>query len=887
MNDTNLTQYKQRVEEIEESLLDVIASVASGNLDAKVTVPENSEVLANLAIGLEYLIEDLREMAQKKESDLPTGTSPAPEFKSPKGQSIKNDKLHSSMENGETLAGMSLSNEGGFIPAPKQILSNSQAVSNQQTVQTANGESSQSLSVPIKLQDEIIGVLGFNRNSNIPWTPQEISTVESITEQIGLALENQRLFEQTQAALAEADTLYQATAAVNTAESYQEILHAIRSFSQLGKLASEMKIGLFDQPLTPSQSPFSVQFVSSIPTQVNDATIPQQIPFEDLGNFLDEHNISSSDITFVNNIHQNSQTSNYIKDTEKDVNIQSMAFIPLVVGGQWIGLIQSSYTGTFQFSEDEIRRTSVISSQASVAIQNLRSLELAEIAVEEMREVDRLKSEFLANMSHELRTPLNSIIGFSRVILKGIDGPINEIQEQDLTAIHTSGQHLLDMINNILDLSKIDAGKMELHIEEIELQDVLESVISTARGLIKEKPIKLISKIPEQLPQAYADRTRVRQIMLNLLQNASKFTDEGTITAGVEITEDQKFVKLYVSDTGIGISDKDQEKLFERFSQVDSSLTRKVGGTGLGLSITKALVEMQNGEIGLDSEVGKGSTFWFTVPIVIEEPADHSSEDFQPSLSPHTKVIVSIDDDERVISLYQRYLKDHGYHVIPITNSSNALALLKEIKPYAITLDIMMENKDGWQIIQEIKEDPETKDIPVIICSIVEERDKAYQLGAVSYLVKPILETELVQAITALEISTKQDKANILVIDDDPGIFPVIQLALQNEDQYQLTFAQGGFAGLEALKNNQPDALILDLMMPDLDGFSILETMQGDSALRKIPTIVLTAADLSSEQRAKIDQTHWELLTKGNLNENRLINYLENALSQISTPPKE
>jgi CheY-like chemotaxis protein len=438
------------------------------------------------------------------------------------------------------------------------------------------------------------------------------------------------------------------------------------------------------------------------------------------------------------------------------------------------------------------------------------------------------------------------------------------------------------MINNILDLSKIEAGKMELSIEEVELHDALESAVATARGLVKEKDIKLIDDTPDQLPTVMADRTRVRQILLNLLQNAVKFTDEGTITLTVDIIEDPdtkaSFAKLSVRDTGIGISTEDQAMLFERFSQVDSSLTRKVGGTGLGLSITKHLVEMQGGIINLESSVGKGSTFFFTVPVAT--PATEDEEVPEP-VALGSKVILSIDDDEKVISLYKRYLSSHGFQVISLTDPTTALEQIKKIKPHAITLDIMMPSIDGWQVIQQIKSDPETSDIPVIICSIVEDKDKGYKLGATDYLVKPILEDELVRAIQRLKLDTDQEFHDLLVIDDDPNVLYLIDKAIRKMPNINLLFAEGGLRGLEMLKDKQPDALILDLLMPDLDGFSILETMQQDPALKKIPVIILTAADLTAEDRARIEDYKQELIKKDMFKEDVLISHLERALDTI------
>ena len=373
-------------------------------------------------------------------------------------------------------------------------------------------------------------MIGFNRSAEQPWTPQEIATIETITEQLGLALENQRLFEQTQKALSETELLYKATAELNTAQSYTDILYVLKEYSEIGAQASQMHISLFDREHAESEQIDRFVMIAQIPEWLQ-TTQTLNYDLMNSESFRLSGLLTPDQVTVMQDIDNSPFLPEEIKVAFMEyADARAIAFIPLVVGGQWIGVIDCTYATTVSFSEDEIRRTASISAQASTAIQNLYSIDIAQRAVEEMREVDRLKSEFLANMSHELRTPLNSIIGFSRVILKGIDGPINELQQQDLEAIHHSGQHLLDMINNILDLSKIEAGKMELRIEEIDLDDVVNSVVSTARGLVKEKPIRLLTEIPEKLPIISADRTRVRQIMLNLLQNASKFTDEGSIT---------------------------------------------------------------------------------------------------------------------------------------------------------------------------------------------------------------------------------------------------------------------------------------------------------------------------------------------------------------------
>jgi len=418
------------------------------------------------------------------------------------------------------------------------------------------------------------------------------------------------------------------------------------------------------------------------------------------------------------------------------------AAIPLRIGHRIIGVLDVQAKTENSFTDDEMAVLQTLADQVAVAIDNARSFELSQQAVMEMREIDRLKSQFLANMSHELRTPLNSIIGFSRVIIKGIDGPVTELQQQDLTAIYNSGQHLLGLINDILDLAKIEAGKMELAFDEVNIADIVTSVLSTMSGLVKDRPIQIKRFIEPHLPTVRADAIRTRQVMINLLSNASKFTDEGDITVRVGLDtapNGLKEIRVSVTDTGPGISKEDQEKLFQAFSQVDDSPTRKTGGTGLGLSICQQLITLHGGRIWVDSEVGKGSTFSFTLPLFRNEKGS--------LLAGGGKLILSIDDDIHVIELFERYLNPQGYKVIPLTDPSQALERVKQLKPLAVTLDVMMPGVDGWKVLDILKGDSETRDVPVIICSIVEDPEKANKLGASDYLVKPILEDDLISAV--------------------------------------------------------------------------------------------------------------------------------------------
>ena len=555
-------------------------------------------------------------------------------------------------------------------------------------------------------------------------------------------------------------------------------------------------------------------------------------------------------------------------------NTRAEAGIPLKIGDRVTGAIDLQSNEIEAFKQEDIAVLEILADQVAVALENARSYDLAQRAMEEMRETDRIKSQFLANMSHELRTPLNSIIGFSRVILKGIDGPISDPQQQDLSAIYNSGQHLLGLINDILDLSKIEAGKMELAFDEVNMGDTIHSVMSTAVGLVKDKQIRLQEQVEPNLPSVRADSMRLRQILLNLISNAAKFTEEGTIIVSANAHTNslgKQEVMVSVTDSGPGISPEDQEKLFRPFSQVDASPTRKTGGTGLGLSISHRLVELHGGRIGVHSTVGKGSTFYFTVPVF-------SAKLTIPEIG-SGKLILCIDDDPLVINLYDRYLTPQGYQVVALTEPTKACEVVKQVKPFAITLDIMMPGYDGWQVISDLKKDTATHEYPVIICSIVEEEEKGFSLGAADYLVKPILEEDLIHSLNRLNGDGSINE--VLVIDDDPNDLRLVEKILQEHSRYKPVLAEGGLNGWETLLAHPPQAIILDLFMPDLDGFTILERMRSTARLRDIPVVVISGVDLSPEQRKQLENLGKRLLQKGMLNEEELFATLERALNRL------
>lgn len=339
-----------------------------------------------------------------------------------------------------------------------------------------------------------------------------------------------------------------------------------------------------------------------------------------------------------------------------------------------------------------------------------------------LEEASRLKSEFLATMSHELRTPLNAIMGFSGVILQGVDGEINERQRESLIYINDSGRHLLDLINDILDLSRIEAGKMNLEPERLDTGEFVKSLEAMVAGLLKGKEVALRVDVADDVPAFAGDRVRMRQVMLNLLGNAAKFTEKGEIAVTAKAVREGNgdFIRISVSDTGIGIPEKDIPHIFEEFRQADGSSTRKYGGTGLGLAISRRIVEMHGGDLRVRSVKGEGSTFYFTIPVYEDKAAKTPGRDVSAKVAAEQtegkgRVVMVVEDDPKAAELFRRYLKNEGYGVVVISDGMKVLDRAREIKPSAIALDIMIPNRDGWEVIQDLKRCEETRDIPVII----------------------------------------------------------------------------------------------------------------------------------------------------------------------------
>jgi len=521
----------------------------------------------------------------------------------------------------------------------------------------------------------------------------------------------------------------------------------------------------------------------------------------------------------------------------------------------------------------------------SSAYQNLeekvrqRTAELQE-ANQELGRASRLKSEFLANVSHELRTPLSAIIGFSQILLDGIDGALTYEQRIDVEQVHRSGQSLLTLINQILDLSKIEAGKMDLNLERVELPGVMGSILETMRPLASEKGLRLEAEVPPTLPPLEADPVRLKQILLNLLSNAIKFSNEGRID--VRARPSGRMVRISVTDTGIGITPEAQKLIFEEFVQGDGSTTRRHGGTGLGLSIVRKLVELHGGTIGVVSAPGMGSTFTFTLRTWAAAPAEHlqvaaPSALHLPSQGVAGQAILVVDDDESVRVLISRHLEQEGFSTLQATNAADALSLAREKRPLLMTLDIMMPDASGWWVLEKLKEDPATAGIPVLVVSIVEDQKLIFSLGASDYLAKPYDRSELIRKVHRLLPDLHGRR--LLVVDDDPNMRTMLHKVLHDEGA-EVVEAVDGEQALAAIAERPPDLVLLDLMMPGMSGFEVVARMRAGVQAAEIPVIIVSAKELTPADVLTLNGHVQRLVSKGQLQPSGLISAIRQVLGQ-------
>ena len=628
--------------------------------------------------------------------------------------------------------------------------------------------------------------------------------------------------------------------------------------------------------------------------------------------------------------------------------------------------------------EQEVRKKTDLLYERTKLIAQLEKANI------QLKELDRLKSTFLANMSHELRTPMNSIIGYSDLLMDGVDGPINEEQEKSLGKISNNARHLLQLLNDILDLSKIETGKTEIDAKEFNLKELIDSVMPFFDGMIRKTGLSLDVHIDENLPLVYGDENKIKHVLMNLISNAIKFTNEGGVTISAKISdrgirpgESPIFAEACVEDSGIGIKEEDLGKIFDKFVQADLSTVRQYEGTGLGLSIARGLIALHNGMIWATSEMEKGSRFYFTIPLrketlestarpVIElRMADGLAEHFkvpvdvflrdpkydgklmtchdylhcgQPScpaygseekrcwliLGTHCaglkigaypekvdfckscevihnlvldskasgideaipseeekglrKTVLAIDDNADAIDIIRKSLGE-GYRVVGLLSGERAVQRAIETRPVAITLDIMMPHKNGWQVLRELKSTPETQDIPVIILSIVDDKNLGFSLGAAEYMVKPLEKDLLLKKVRDIEKTVKIQQ--VLVIDNEPETVTLIVDTLTDAG-CDVKTAYNGQEAIKSIQALMPDLIILNLTMPEVNGFDVIEYIKTEDSIGDIPLILITKRDVSDKERDDLDGRLRGILNRGVLKEEDMLQELKDTVTKIS-----
>ncbi|MBF2079115.1 MAG: response regulator, partial [Synechococcales cyanobacterium T60_A2020_003] len=523
-------------------------------------------------------------------------------------------------------------------------------------------------------------------------------------------------------------------------------------------------------------------------------------------------------------------------------------------------------------------------------ISERKQAEVFQQEKESAEQANRAKSQFLANMSHELRTPLNAIIGYSEMLQEEALDLDQEELVPDLEKIHTAGKHLLALINDILDLSKIEAGRMELYLEPFDIDELIDNVSMTLTPLIQKNRNKLVIQRGDSLGSMYADQTKVRQNLFNLLSNAAKFTENGTITLSVERAaatdnSENDWITFTVTDTGIGMTPQQQSRLFQAFTQADATTTRKYGGTGLGLAIAQRFCTMMGGNITVTSQVGTGSTFVMTLPAQVEKRQGHtldvSSEPVLPDSEipppdPNGVPILVIDDDPTVHDLLRRSLSKEGFRIESALSSAAGLALACSIHPAVITLDVMMPQQDGWTTLTHLKSDPELSDIPVIMITMVNDQGIGYALGASDYLVKPVTRDRLLTVLN--KHRPIQPPGTVLVADDDATNRELLRHLLDKEG-WAILEAEDGRQVLDCLADHTPSLILLDLMMPKLDGFGVVHELRNRPDWKSIPVIVITAKELTANERDYLQGRVEQILSKGSYRHEDLLVEIRKRIS--------
>ncbi len=790
------------------------------------------------------------------------------------------------------------------------------------------------MALPLVIQNRVVGALDVQSNTPNAFSDEDLAVLKLLAAQISVAIDNARLFEQAQVRARDMGFLFNVTTAAAAPElSLNQSMQSAAELVRKTLDALDASIYLTENYTTPEGEVHTLLRAVALAGSDQPLSEIAEIYMGDEGNFLT--NIVRYRETQL--IEEIESEGSYLPIS---TDARSAIAAPFVSGNIAIGVIVLEDSRPNFYNRETVDLLNTLTTSLSAIIQSARLLEQVQHNNELLRELDRLKSDFLANMSHELRTPLNSIIGFSRVILKGIDGPLTEMQEQDLSTIYNSGTHLLGLINDILDQAKISSGKMDLHPDFFDMKPVAEGVRSIAIGLIKDKPVDLKLEVASGLPKAYGDEFRTRQVLLNLVSNSSKFTQQGTIS--IRVYQEQPdpdappMIRVDVQDTGIGIAEKDLPLLFEAFRQVDSSLTRTVGGTGLGLPIAKSLIEMQGGKMLVYSELNVGSIFSILIPtqppvdgenapaeveddtqsrkktgmltppkatfdpppstakqenkaVPSEEPKEDTVETpsangksnsplTMPMMMPTKRQILLIEDNPTMVDQFRRMLQREGFDIFTASFPLEAEAMASGLHPTLIIMSADFHNGASWDMLNRLQSRDDTIDIPVIMVALTDESERSKEAGAFAFIQRPFTPDQLTDAVHRAETESQTDR--ILIIDDQPESARLLKEALDDSGRYRVFAAQSGHEGISMIARRRPDLVILDLRMPEMDGFAVLGELQANPETASIPVVIVTADTLNHDEQSQI--SNLEVLYKTDLNQGNYQTFIKTVKTHLT-----
>ncbi|MEW5938875.1 MAG: GAF domain-containing protein, partial [Chloroflexota bacterium] len=721
--------------------------------------------------------------------------------------------------------------------------------------------------VPLVVGKDLVGgisVQTFERED--AYGESFVKLLEAIASSMATSIQNARLFEETKQRAAELATINTVSNALTGTLDLQTIIELVGEQIRAAFHADIAYVALLDEKRQTINFPY--QFGEEI----------KSLP---LGQGLTSKVIESKQPILINSDLEKRRAELGATIAGKR-RARSYLGVPIFIGGAVIGVLSvQNEKQENAYAENDLRLLGAIAANVGVAIQNARLFQEAEEARRAAEEANQAKSAFLANMSHELRTPLNAIIGFTRIVRRKSEGALPEKQLDNLDKVLSSGEHLLNLINTVLDIAKIEAGRMEVQTSNFSLEALGEQCLQTAQPLI-HPGVRLEKDFEPGPTLVYSDQDKIKQIVLNLLGNAAKFTHTGRVR--LVIRREGSRVSIAVSDTGIGINKEALERIFEEFQQADTSATRKYGGTGLGLSISRSLARLLGGELTAVSEPGRGATFTLVLPVhygdasaSLPDPARGPAKEAESARQAgQRQLVLVIDDDPDAVYLLQESLSQ-SYEIVGANSGLEGQKKARELRPRAILLDIMLPDKDGWQVLHDLKQDARTADIPVILLTIVDKKALGFRLGAAAYLLKPLDPDAVMAALRRVTEKEGRPARQVLVVDDDPHVADMLRQILPERD-FVLASAPDGVTGLESIERHRPDVLLLDLMMPRLDGFGVIDRLRQNPETQDLPIIVISAKELTSEESTRLKESAAYVMKKQGFDSERLLNEINKAL---------